>query len=104
MDMPDLSSDDNQMLKDISSFQLQYSLFQDAYRISEKVKKQQNTIYSFAGVPDYINLQWMIKDYFRYLVCNCIMIDNYREVQEVFILYVRSILASAVTPDKKRLF
>lgn len=105
MDMPDLSSDDNQMLKDISSFQLQYSLFQDAYRISEKVKKQQNTIYSFfAGVPDYINLQWMIKDYFRYLVCNCIMIDNYREVQEVFILYVRSILASAVTPDKKDYF
>ena len=32
------------------------------------------------------------------------MIDNYREVQEVFILYVRSILASAVTPDKKDYF
>ncbi|MDE7274845.1 MAG: hypothetical protein K2N95_17685 [Lachnospiraceae bacterium] len=102
MDMPDLSSDDNQMLKDLGSFQLQHSLFQDAYRISEKVKKQQDTLHSFfSGIPDYIDLQLMIKDYFLYLVCNCIMIDNYREVQEVFILYIRSLLASVAATDKK---
>lgn len=102
MDMPDLSSNDNQMLKDIDSFQLQYSLFQDAYRTSEKMKKQQEAVYSFfAGVPDYVTLEWMIKDYYRYLICNCIMIDNYREVQEVFVLYVRSILANVAAPDKK---
>lgn len=102
MDMPDSSSEDYQMLRDIESFQLQYSLFQDAYRVSEKVKEQQDTTYSFfSGVPDYSIMRRMIQDYHSYLVCNSIMIDNYREVREVFILYVKSILKSAVTPDKK---
>ena len=102
IDMPDLSSEDYQMLRDIESFQLQYSLFQDAYRVSEKVKEQQDTTYSFfSGVPDYFILQRMIRDYHSYLICNFLMIDNYREVQEVFILYVKSILKSAATPDKK---
>lgn len=102
MDMPDSSSEDYQMLRDIESFQLQYSLFQDAYRVSEKVKEQQNTTYSFfSGVPDYFILRKMIQDYHSYLVCNSLMIDNYREVREVFILYVKSILKSAAAPDKK---
>lgn len=102
MDMPDSSSENYQMLKDIESFQLQYSLFQDAYRVSEKVKEQQDTTYSiFSGVPDYFILQRMIKDYHSYLVYNSLMIDNYREVREVFTLYVKSILKSAAAPDKK---
>lgn len=102
MDMPDSSSEDYQMLKDIESFQLQYSLFQDAYRVSEKVKEQQDTTYSFfSGVPDYFILQRMIQDYHSYLVCNFLMIDNYQEVREVFTLYVKSILKSAAAPDKK---
>lgn len=102
MDMPDSSSEDYQMLKDIESFQLQYSLFQDAYRVSEKVKEQQDTTYSFfSGVPDYFILRRMIQDYHFYLVYNFLMIDNYREVREVFTLYVKSILKSAAAPDKK---
>lgn len=101
MDMPDLSSTDNQMLKDLDSFQLQYSLFQDAYRMSQKVKKQQDTSYFiFAGIPDYAALEWMVKDYYYYLVCNHLMIDHYKEVQELFVLYVKSMFGSATAPDQ----
>lgn len=100
--IPDLSSNNNQILKDIGSFQLHYSLFQDAYRISEKVKEQQNNVYTFyAGIPNYITMQWMIEDYYRYLVYNYLMIDQYRESKEVLILYVKSILESVCTPDRK---
>lgn len=100
--IPDLASTNNEILKEIGTFQLHYSLFQDAYRLSEKVKEQQNTIYDFySGVPTYATMQWMIEDYYRYLVYNYLMIDRYSESEEVFILYVKSILESACTPDKE---
>lgn len=100
--IPDLSTNNNQMLKDIGTFQLHYSLFQDAYRISEKVKEQQNSIYTiYAGIPNYVTMQWMILDYYRYLVYNYLMIDQYQESREVLILYAKSILESVCTPDKK---
>ncbi|MCM1155370.1 MAG: SIR2 family protein [Roseburia sp.] len=100
--IPDLSSTNNEILKEIGTFQLHYSLFQDAYRLSEKVKEQQNTIYDFySGVPTYATMQWMIEDYYRYLVYNYLMIDQYSESKEVLVLYVKSILESACTPDKE---
>lgn len=100
--IPDLSSNNNQMLKDIGTFQLHYSLFQDAYRVSEKVKEQQNSVYTFyLGIPNYVSMQWMIKDYYRYLVYNYLMIDQYQESREVLVLYAKSILESVCTPDKK---
>ncbi len=100
--IPDLSSNNNQMLKEIGTFQLHYSLFQDAYRLSEKVKEQQNSVYTFyAGVPTYITMQWMVEDYYRYLVYNYLMIDQYRESKEILVLYVKSILASVCTPDRR---
>lgn len=100
--IPDLSSNNNQILKDIGTFQLHYSLFQDAYRISEKVKEQQNSVYTFySGTPNYVSMQWMILDYYRYLVYNYLMIDQYQESREVLVLYAKSILESVCTPDKK---
>lgn len=99
-DMPDLSSNDNRMLKDIGSFQIHYSLFQNSYRIAEKVKEQQNNIYSFfSGLPDYIALQWMVIDYYRYLVYNHLMVDKYQESKEIFVLYIKTILENVSAPD-----
>jgi len=101
MDIPDLASTDNQILKDISSFQFHYSMFQDAYSTSQKVKEQQETQYfTYSGIPSYQTLQWMIRDYYHYITYNCLMVDNYRELQELFQLYLRSILGSATAPDK----
>lgn len=100
--IPDLSSNNNQMLKEIGTFQLHYSLFQDAYRLSEKVKEQQNSVDTFyAGTPTYVTMQWMIEDYYRYLIYNYLMIDQYRESREVLVLYAKSILESVCTPDRK---
>lgn len=101
-DIPELFSNDNQMLNDIGTFQLHYSLFQDAYRISQKVKKQQDSNYFvFSGIPDYLTLRWKIADYFQYLIYNYLMVDRYREVTELLALYIKSILGSVSTPDRE---
>lgn len=103
MDIPELFSNDNQMLNDIGTFQLHYSLFQDAYRMSQKVKKQQESNYIvFSGIPDYLNLRWKIADYFQYLIYNYLMVDKFREVTELLTLYIKSILGSVSAPDRER--
>lgn len=103
MDIPDLFSNDNQMLNDIGTFQLHYSLFQDVYRMSQKVKEQQESNYFvFSGIPDYLKLRWKIADYFQYLVYNYLMVDRFSEVMELLTLYIRSILGSVSTPDRER--
>lgn len=102
-DIPELFSNDNQMLNDIGTFQLHYSLFQDAYRISQKVKKQQDSNYFvFSGIPDYLTLRWKIADYFQYLIYNYLMVDRCREVTELLALYIKSILGSVSAPDRER--
>lgn len=100
-DIPDLSYD-NQILKDIGSFQVHYTQFLNAYKVSEKVKKQQNTVYSFfAGTPDYISLHWMIKDYYKYLIYNYLMVDKFQESSEILKLYIKCIIDNVNTPDKE---
>lgn len=102
LDTSDLSSNDSQALNDIASFQLHYSLFQDIYRKSEKVKEQQETAYTFfSGVPDYFTMQWLVKDYYQYITGNFLMVDRYIEAKEILTLYIKSILGSVSTPDKK---
>lgn len=99
---PVISNNDNQILRDINSFQVHYSIFQEAYRVSENVKEQQETVYSFfGGIPDYMKLEWLVKDYYCFIVYNGLMVDNYVESKEVFKLYVNCIIMSVCTPDKE---
>lgn len=103
MDIPESFSNDNQMLNDIGTFQLHYSLFHDAYKISQKVKEQQdNNYFIFSGVPDFLTLSWKVEDYFRYLIYNYLMLDKYMEVTDLLVLYIKSILGSVSAPDREK--
>ncbi len=101
-DIPCLSYQDTEMLKEIDSFQLHYSLFQDIYRMAENVKVEHNTTYLIFGkLPEFEKLRCTVKDYYLYLRNNYIMVDRYQESKEVFVLYVKSMLENVSAADKQ---
>ncbi|KAI4447618.1 hypothetical protein C823_002137 [Eubacterium plexicaudatum ASF492] len=103
-DIPCLSYQDTEMLKEIDSFQLHYSLFQDIYRMAENVKVEHNTTYLIFGkLPEFVKLRCTVKDYYLYLRNNYIMVDRYQESKEVFVLYVKSMLESVSAADTSKL-
>ena len=100
--IPDLGNDNNQFLRDLKDFKFASDLFYDVVSNSMKASLQaKETYYMFAGLPAYEEMRQLIYDYYRYGLYNCLMVDRYRENNEIFNLFVRSIFTSVTTPDKE---
>lgn len=99
--IPDLGNDNNQFLRDLKDFKFASDLFYDVVSNSMKASTQaKETYYIFAGLPAYEEMRHLVYDYYRYGTFNCLMVDRYRENNEIFNLFVRSIFASVSAPDK----
>lgn len=97
--LPDLGSGMG-ILKDICSFDISFQLFQNAYRIAEKVKDQANTKYNmFSGLPAFSTMRRDIMDFQNFEFRNNIILDRYGENNLIYKLYFQSMLASALSPD-----
>lgn len=88
------------ILKEISSFDIAYKLFQEAFKISEDIKVQAKTRYNiFSGLPAFSKMRNSIYDFYCFESLNYIILDKYIENNQIYKLYFQSILASALSPD-----
>lgn len=88
------------ILKEISSFDISYKLFQEAFKISEDIKEQAKTRYSlFSGLPAFSKMRNSIYDFYCFESMNYIILDKYIENNQIYKLYFQSILSSALSPD-----
>ena len=97
--LPNLG-DNNKVLKDIYTFNIAYTLFQDAYLASEKVKEQANSNYIlFSGTAAFSSMRKSMTDYHNYIILNQLAVDKYIENINIFKIYFQSILGSVMTSD-----
>lgn len=92
----------NKVLKDIYTFNLAYTLFQDTYSASEIVKEQANSILAIpSGKAAYSSLRNSMADYYNYIVLNKLAVDaTYSEYRQIFRMYFQSIFGSVMTTNK----
>ncbi|SKA64315.1 SIR2-like domain-containing protein [Succinivibrio dextrinosolvens DSM 3072] len=91
-----------EILKDLSSFDISYKLFQRAYSTSNKVKEESCTNYNlFTGVPAFSIMNRRIRDFFLFEHINCVTVDSYAENIQIYTLYFQSILNSVVSSELK---
>lgn len=84
-----------ELLKDISSFNISYKLFQNAYEKTEKIKNEAQTSYFlYTGIPAYEILSRGVQDYFLFNNLNYLTLDFYVENTQIYKLYLQSILNS----------
>ena len=99
--LPDLGGT-NKVLKDLYTFNLAYTLFQDAYQNSGKVNEQANTKYSFfSGIAAFAGMNESISDYYNYLSINMLPVNNYIEHINIFRIYFQSIINSVAADDSQ---
>lgn len=85
--LPDFGGN-NKILKDIYTFNIAYTLFQDAYLTSEKVREQAKANYIFfSGTAAFSSMRRNMKDYYNYIVLNQLAVDQYVENREIFKIY-----------------
>ncbi len=101
--LPDLG-ETNKALKDIYTFNVAYTLFQDAYRIAEKMNIEAQTQYFlYGGTAAFAGMRESISDYYRYISLNLLAVNNYSEHVNVFRIYFQSIVNSVTIKDEKSL-
>ena len=97
--LPDLGGN-NEVFKDIYTRNITYTLFHEAYLVSEKVREQANTRYFiFGGEAAFSALRNRMSDYYKFITLNCLAVDRYSESINIFKIYFQSILGSVMTFD-----
>lgn len=97
--LPDLGKGSD-LLKEISSFDISYKLFQEAFKFSEDIREQAKTKYNiFSGLPAFSKMRNSIYDFYCFESLNYIILDKYIENNRIYKLYFQSILSSALSPD-----
>lgn len=90
----------NKALKDIYTFNVAYTLFQDAYKTSEKVNEQAKTrYYMFSGTAAFSGMRRSISDYYDYITLNLLPVNGYSEHVNIFRIYFQSIVNSVLVKD-----
>ncbi len=98
--IPDLGNEHNLFLRDLKDFKFSSDLFYDVVSNTIKTSREAKETYVlYAGVPAYEKLRQMVYDYYNYGINNCLIVDRYRENNEIFEIYIRSILASVSASD-----
>ena len=99
--VPDLGNENNLFLRDLKDFKFASDLFYDVVSNSMKVNDQaKNSYIIFTGLPAYEKMRQLVYDYYRYGICNCLMVDRYRENNEIYNLFARSIFTSVSAQDR----
>ena len=99
--IPDLGNDNNTFLKELQGFRFASELFYNAYKASNKAKREASQTYMvYGGIPGYEELRIRVFDYYLYCLKNHILADRFRENNDIFDIYVRSLLESLAAPDK----
>lgn len=89
-----------EFLRELSSFDFSYKLFQTAYNTSNKVKEESSTNYRlFTGTPAYSILSRRVSDFFLFENINCLTVDSYDENTQIYKLYFQCILNSVIASD-----
>ena len=97
--LPDFGGN-NKALKDIYTFKIAYTLFQDAYLASEKIREQAKTNYIFfSGTAAFVSMRKSMEDYYSYITLNQLAVDQYVENREIFRIYFQSIFGSVMAVD-----
>ena len=97
--IPDLG-ESNKALKDIYTFNVAYTIFQDAYKSHEKVLEEAQTQYFFfAGTAAFAEMMDSVKDYYSYISRNLLPVNNYTEHMNIFRIYFQSIVSSAMASN-----
>lgn len=90
----------SEILREISSFDISYKLFQKAFKISEDITEQANTKYNFfSGLPAFSKMRRSINDFYCFEALNYILLDEFNENNQIYKLYFQSLLTSALSPD-----
>lgn len=102
--LPHQNNDEYSFLKELSSFNVVYTLFYDVFKKSVKAVEEAKTNYTlYAGTAAYQELRLSIQDYNSYIIRNYIILDRYIESSSIFVLYIRSIISSVnaknIPPD-----
>lgn len=87
-------------LRELSSFSISYSLFENIYMRCEKTLDEANSQFWFMGQPAYESLRREMKDFFYYEFYNNILLDHYKENTAIFHMYMRTILSAVATPTR----
>lgn len=97
--LPDLGKG-SEILKEISSFDISYKLFHEAFKYAEDIREQAKTRYNiFTGLPAFSKMRNRIYDFYFFESMNYIILDKYVENNRIYKLYFQSILSSAISPD-----
>lgn len=100
--IPDLGNENNQFLKDLQGFNFATQLFHNAYKASNRAKKEASQRYIiYSGRPGYSEITFRVIDYYLYCLRNNIIIDRYRENSNIYDIYARTLLSSLSAPDKE---
>lgn len=100
LSLPDLGNEHNRFLRDLYTFQLFYTLFTDVYHQAKKVEEEASTKYFlYIGTPKFIPLEEQLKDIWWYINSNYLLLDRYREYIDIFHIYGKQILESALAPN-----
>lgn len=99
--IPDLGHEHNQFLRDLKDFKFASDLFYDVFSSSLKASREASEKYfMYVGLPAYEQIRQQVYDYYQYGIYNCLQVDRYRENNEIFNLFARSMLTSVAAPDK----
>ena len=91
--IPDLGNENNQFLRDLQGFNFATQLFHNAYKVSNKAKKEASESYIiYSGRPGYSEITFRVTDYYLYCLRNNILVDRYRENSNIYDIYARTIL------------
>lgn len=98
--IPDLGNKNNTFLHDLNNFKFASDLFYDVVSTSMKSNSEANERYFlYAGLPAYEKLRQQVYDYYLYGIYNYLLVDRYRENNEIYELFARGIFASVAAPN-----
>lgn len=95
------TTDKGTLIRDINGWNYSYTIFQDLYDLNIESFEQANTDYMFfQGVPAYERAAYKARDLFNFVSKNYLLLDKYKDINDNYKLYVRTILASVTSEEK----
>ncbi|MED4452506.1 SIR2 family protein [Metabacillus fastidiosus] len=95
LNLPNIVKKNVDCLREVVNFNYFYSTINKVTTLSKKVEKEVNTLY--IGVPATAKidlLQREVNFFWEYINANCLIIENSKEIQEIYKYYIEGILTS----------
>lgn len=99
------TTDKGTLIREINGWNYSYTIFQDLYDLNIESFEQANTDYMFfQGVPAYKRAAYKARDLFNFVSKNYLLLDKYKDINDNYKLYARTILASVTSEEKTNSF